>query len=396
MLILALDDAGIPETASGRVEIVERVRRRAHDAGLTDADLIVDCLTLTAATDPTAAQTTVDAVRAVSKDLGLATALGVSNVSHGLPGRPVLNVAFLAMAAAAGLDAAIINPSDLTATMHVAAIDALLGHDEQEKRWIARVAAEDASGRPIDGEAGRDRGASVLRQSSPGALEPPAPTPAAGLRAEPPGPAALRLQDAIATGDTDSAPKLVDDVIEAGTPPERVIAEVLTPAIQALGDAFGRGEVFLPQLMTAADAMKAAVARVKTHLPASAAAASEGRVVFATVKGDIHSIGKDICVSLLQSQGFDVVDLGVDVPAEEVAAHSDGADAVCLSALMTTTLPAMERTVQAIDGSGARVLVGGAVVTEDYARSIGAGYAADAPGCVVAVRQAVAEKRGAS
>jgi 5-methyltetrahydrofolate--homocysteine methyltransferase len=161
-----------------------------------------------------------------------------------------------------------------------------------------------------------------------------------------------------------------------------------------LGDAYGRGEVFLPQMMIAAEAMKSAVERVKQLTP-EGEGQSAGRVVFATVKGDVHSIGKDICVSLLESQGFDVEDLGVDVPAEKVVAAATDADAACLSALMTTTLPAMSNTVDAlrVGRSDFPVLVGGAVVTRDWAASIGAGYSEDAPGCVAAVREAIALRR---
>jgi 5-methyltetrahydrofolate--homocysteine methyltransferase len=179
----------------------------------------------------------------------------------------------------------------------------------------------------------------------------------------------------------------VDEVLAEGTPADRVVEDVLTPAIQRLGDAFGRGEVFLPQLMVAADAMKTAVDRVKEELPPSDRAPA-GRVVFATVEGDVHSIGKDICVSLLESGGFEVDDLGVDVPAAAIVEGSQEADAVCLSALMTTTLPAIERTVRAVASEGdTPVVIGGAVVTPDYAASLGAGYAPDAPGCVERVRR---------
>jgi 5-methyltetrahydrofolate--homocysteine methyltransferase len=150
-------------------------------------------------------------------------------------------------------------------------------------------------------------------------------------------------------------------------------------------------------MMVAAEAMKAAVARVKECLPEGSRDASAGRVAFATVKGDIHSIGKDICVSLLESQGFDVADLGVDVPVDRVLAAAENSDAVCLSALMTTTLPAMQQIVGAVGSAheGLPVLVGGAVVTGEWAASIGAGYSADAPGCVNAVREAIAARKGA-
>ncbi len=366
VVVLALDDDGIPGTADGRLAIVDRIRTRAHAAGLADADLVVDCLVLTAASDPHAARATLDAVREVSTVRGLATVLGVSNVSHGLPGRPALNAAYLAMAVGAGLDAAIVNPSDVEAMRAVAATDALLGADPQAERWIAYAAAWTP---PVAGGT-----------AAPAQL-PPQATIESGV--------AERLAGAVSRGDADSAPGLVDELVAGGMAPGAVIADVLTPAIQRLGDGYGRGDVFLPQLIAAAEAMKAAVGRAKSHLPEGSGPAA-ARVAFGTVKGDIHSIGKDICISMLESQGFDVNDLGVDVPAERFAEAAAAADAVCISALMTTTLPAMEASVKAVaEKAGVPVFVGGAVVTAEYAASIGAGYSADAPGCVNVVRAAL-------
>jgi len=371
VVVLALDDDGIPATAEGRVAIVDRVRARAHAEGLTDRDLIVDCLVLTAASDPTAARTTLDAVRVVSRDRGLATVLGVSNVSHGLPGRPALNATYLAMGVAEGLNAAIINPADVDAMRAVAATDALLGFDPQAARWIARAQAE-----PVV--------TAVSSTPAAAAASGAASAPSAAL------PLAERLALAVERGDADSAPGLVDELVAGGAAPGDVIGGVLTPAIQRLGDAYGRGEAFLPQLIAAAEAMKAAVTAAKAHLPETERT-SEGVVVFGTVKGDIHSIGKDICISMLESQGFTVVDLGVDVSAERFAEAAADADVVCLSALMTTTLPGMEAAVRLVtERAGVPVLVGGAVVTADYAASIGAGYSSDAPGCVNAVRNSIA------
>jgi 5-methyltetrahydrofolate--homocysteine methyltransferase len=377
VVVLALDDDGIPATAEGRLEVVSRVRSAAHREGLSDSGLVVDCLTLTVATDPAAPAVTIDAVRRVGSELGLATVLGVSNVSHGLPNRAALNAAFLAMASAAGLSAAIVNPSDFDVAAAALASDVLSGADVQARRWIAAAKALETArgGRPDAAEVGRV---------------------AAGTGGEPVAgetSAREKLVAAVESGDAASAPGLVDEVVRVGMEPGRVIAEVLTPAITRLGDAFGRGEVFLPQLMVAADAMKAATERVRSYLPASAGH-SEGRVAFATVKGDIHSIGKDICASLLDSQGFEVRDLGVDVEAARIVEAARAADVVCLSALMTTTLPQMEATVHAVgEAAGVPVLVGGAVVTADWAASIGAGYAADAPGCVEAVRRAIGARR---
>ena len=375
VVVLCLDDQGIPKDSAGRLAIAQRVRDAALEHGLSDDDLIVDCLVMTAATDASAATGTLAAVREIAGGWGLATLLGVSNVSHGLPGRPQLNKAFLDIARADGLSAAIYNAADagldLDERTRAAADDVLRGRDMRAERWIAFVTP------PATDSAGASGGCGGAQAAAPRSAT-----------------AAERLTAAVERGDAEAAPSLADEVIASGYPAERVIGEVLTPAIQRLGDAFGRGEAFLPQMMVAADAMKAAVDRVKTHLP-EGGGEPEGRVVFATVKGDVHSIGKDICVSLLESQGFEVNDLGVDVPVASVLDAASRADIVCLSALMTTTLPAMEATVSAVrESSGLPVLVGGAVVTGDWASMIGAGYSADAPGCVLAVRAAIASKRG--
>lgn len=365
VVVLALDDNGIPHAAADRVAVVRRVREAALAAGLADRDLIADTLVLAAATQEAGASATLEAIAAVSDDLGLATLAGVSNVSHGLPGRPLLNARFLELAVTAGLDAAIVNPSErveLDDATSVAATDVLLGRDPRAERWIALMAAAESG-----------------------------PAPVVASRAE--ATVAERLGVAIERGDADSAPGLVDALIAEGQSPQAVIAQVLTPAIQRLGDAYGRGDAFLPQLIAAADAMKAAVTQAKSYLP-EGTDTSEGRVVFGTVKGDIHSIGKDICVSMLESQGFSVRDLGVDVPAETFAEAAADADAVCLSALMTTTLPNMERAALAVrERVGVPVLVGGAVVTRDFAEGLGAGYSEDAPGCVSAVRDAIERHR---
>lgn len=356
VLILALDESGIPADAAGRLAVAQRVRSAAHAAGLSDGDLAVDCLVMTAATDAYAASVTLEAVEVVSRDWGLPTVLGVSNISHGLPGRADLNAAFHALALEEGLSAAIGNPAEIGRQSVSVAVELLLGRDPGAERWIAWATAAEQRGRTSSPEA--------------------APADAAG-----------RLAAAVTSGDAESAPALVDALVADGAAPGSVIGTVLTPAIQGLGDQFARGEVFLPQLIVAAEAMKAAVARVREYLP-DTEGHSQGRVVFGTVKGDIHSIGKDICVSLLESAGYDVDDVGVDVAEDKFVEAAASADVVCLSALMTTTLPAMEATASAISAAGKQVVVGGAVVTPEFASSIGAGYADDAPGCVAAVTAA--------
>ena len=378
VVVLALDDAGIPVDSSGRFGVVQRVRAAAHEAGLADADLVVDALVMTAATDADAPRVTAASL-AAAHDSGLATIVGVSNVSHGLPSRPLLNAAFFDAAVAAGLDSALLNPNDSVVMEAVrianSARAAGADPDPHHEAWIAWDAAYQSA---LDAASS---GADALAGGV-GADDAEAPS------------AHAALETAVLRGDAESTPALVDALVADGMPVGDVIAEVLTPAIQRLGDAYGRGEVFLPQMMIAAGAMKAAVARVKELTP-EGEVSSAGRVVFATVKGDVHSIGKDICVSLLESQGFEVTDLGVDVPAEKVVAAAVDADAVCLSALMTTTLPAMSATVDAVraEESDLPVLVGGAVVTRDWATSIGAEYSEDAPGCVTAVREAIATRR---
>ena len=380
VVVLALDDNGIPADAAGRVAVVERIRAAARAQGLADADLVVDALVMTAATDSEAPRVTLDAVAAVH-DLGLATILGLSNVSHGLPSRQLLNAAFFDAAVAAGLDSALLNPNDHVvmeaARIANSAREAGVSPDAHDEAWTAWEAAYASA------LADASRGADALAGPREGGAD-------AGAKPD----AAASLATSVLRGDADSAPALVDAVIAEGMGVGDIIGSVLTPAIQRMGDAYGRGEVFLPQMMVAAEAMKAAVGRVKELTP-EGEASSAGRVIFATVKGDVHSIGKDICVSLLESQGFDVVDLGVDVPAEKVADAAAGADAVCLSALMTTTLPSMRATVDAVRAgeSDLPVLVGGAVVTREWADANGVGYAEDAPGCVSAVREAIATRR---
>lgn len=373
VVVLALDGDGIPDTVEGRLAIIDRVREAAHVYGLSDSDLVVDMLTLTAAVDAQAADVTLQGVRALH-ERGIATILGISNISHGMPDRPLLNAAFLDAAVQAGLDVAIINPCDgvMSETMRTASAARMSGEDGFDAahgRWCqvyARTVEKAASG------------VADLTAHDESTAEPDAHT---------------ALSDAVLRGDVDGIAGLVDRVVTEGTAPDAIIAGILTPAIQSLGDAFERGETFLPQMIVAADAMKAAVARVKTYLPEGAASGANGRVLFCTVQGDIHSIGKDICISLLESQDFEVIDLGVDVPPEKIldSARENDVDCVCLSALMTTTLPSMKRTVELLGDElpDVCVLVGGAVVTQQWASSIGARYSDDAPSCVESVRASV-------
>ncbi|NTU88717.1 MAG: dihydropteroate synthase [Actinobacteria bacterium] len=282
VVVLALDENGIPATIEGRLEIVERIRVAAHNYGLSDKDLIVDALTMTAAADPQAPEITLGALRACHKR-GIATVLGVSNVSHSLPNRPVLNAAFAAAAVAAGMDVAIVNPNN------TAVIEAIRAESDKRVRgesdFETAFAAWQEAYRSVMDSAAQGMESLTGGEAKKEADRDPR----------------VALNHAILLGDEQGIPALVDAAVASGVDPAIIIPEILTPAIQGLGDAYGRGEVFLPQLMVAADAMTAAHKRVKELLPASSGQVS-GKVVFCTVKGDIHSIGKDICVSLLESQ----------------------------------------------------------------------------------------------
>lgn len=358
VVALTLDDDGIPKDSEKRFEIAQRIITLAVALGIPRKDIIVDALVMTAAADRQAPATTLDTVRLLD-EAGISSMLGVSNVSHGLPMRGALNAALLAAAKEAGLDAAIVNICDeemkLAATSEPlpqsrVAFDVLL-----EKAYELGLGGASSTGVELGAET---------------AVDPE-----------------IELRKAIGRGDAEGAPALVDALIAGGLRPATIIEEVLTPAINYIGEGFGRGEVFLPQLMAAADAMKAAVAQAKTHLEPTDATQAKGRIAFGTVKGDIHSIGKDICISLLESHGYEVENLGVDVAFEDALAAAKNADAVCLSALMTTTLPAMTQTVALLHEAfgDLPVLVGGAVVTPEFARSIGAEYSSDAPDCVAKV-----------
>lgn len=362
VVVLALDDEGIPETAQGRLEIVRRVQEEARRHGIPDRDLLVDSLVMAAAADKDAPKVTLEAVRLTHDELKLATLLGVSNVSHGLPNRALLNAAFLSAAASYGLDAAIVDPNN---------------------EVIAEAIAVANSNREQTAK-GAKQNLAVFSQLLEEALKPQQLPTEAAQEDSVNLPAWDRLAHALILGDSDGAPSIVDELITEGLSPTEIIEDILTPAIQGLGTGFAQGTVFLPQLMVAADAMKVAVDQAKSYIPEQKEGeAKQCSVVFATVKGDIHSIGKDICCSLLESQGVRVVNLGVDVPTETIleAVEKEGAAAVCLSALMTTTLPAMVESTKALQEqfSELPVLLGGAVVTKEWADQQGAYFEKDAP-----------------
>ena len=362
VVALTLDEDGIPPTADGRVAIAKKIVARGAEYGLKPSDFVVDVLCLAVSADSSSANVILEAMRRVRSELGCRTCLGVSNISFGLPARPLLNATFYTMALANGLSAGIVNP--LAADMMTAyrAYRALAGKDpacgewvEKYRDWTPGTAAESASTK----------------------------TAATGQNAaESPG----GIAAAIRRGLKSDAAAAAKAALASGRAPLDVIGDGIVPALEEVGRGFESGKVFLPQLLMAAEAAGAAFEVVRAAMPADAAAA-KGPIVVATVKGDIHDIGKNICRALLENYGFKVIDLGRDVAPEAVvaAAKREGARLVGLSALMTTTVGAMEETVKLIHAElpNCRVAVGGAVLTADYAAKIGAdSYSKDAMGLV--------------
>lgn len=354
---LTLDERGIPETAGERVSIAEKIVARAAEYGIPREDVIIDCLTLTVGSGDRNAAVALEAVRRVTA-LGLKTALGVSNVSFGLPRRDLVNRAFLTLALQAGLTLPILNPGDRAMLDALDAFLLLSGQDEAGVSFIARHGQEQGD---------------------------PAPAPAANQSGG-------DLSSAILSGLEQPAAALARSLLQT-LPAEALINERLIPILDEVGGRYERGEIFLPQLIRAAEAARAAFDVVRAALAARGEADGDrGTVVLATVQGDIHDIGKNIVRAVLENYGYRIIDLGRDVPPERVveAAGSSGAGLVGLSALMTTTLPAMASTVSLLleRCPDCRVVVGGAVLTDDYARDIGAHfYARDASATVSAARE---------
>ena len=358
---LTMDEQGIPKTAAGRVAIAASIRDAALAAGIPLEDIYIDCLTLTASAQQEDVMATLDALRACKEELGVRTVLGVSNISFGLPCRPYLNTAFLTMAMYAGLDLAIMNPASEEMMGAVYAYGVLSGRDKQSGRYIARYA-----GRTMPSQA----------------AQPAAPQASAPEETSAGGPYAP-LMKAVEQGLKGEAAAHTRALL-AGHEPLDLVDHALIPALDAVGAGYEKGTLFLPQLLQSASAAQAAFEEIKAAVAKNGApGSSKGKIVLATVKGDVHDIGKNIVRVILENYGFEVLDLGRDVPPEKVveAVRESGARLVGLSALMTTTLKSMAETIEALHKAklDCKVMVGGAVLTERYALEIGADwYAKDA------------------
>ena len=351
---LALDEHGIPADAEGRFAIAKRIAAAANAAGIPNDDIYIDCLTLTASAQQEGAVQTLEALTRCKKELGVRTVLGVSNISFGLPYRGYLNTTFLTMAMAAGLDLAIMNPNTPEMMAAVRAYRVLTSQDKQSSDYVAAYADVQIQ----------------TTQTSKSAAT------VAEVGAAAPGGDALF--EAVRRGLKAEARAAADAALTMREPLD-VVNTSLIPALDAVGDGFEKGTVFLPQLLQAATAAQAAFESIKAKIAASGQAqGSKGKIVIATVKGDVHDIGKNIVRVILENYGYDVLDLGRDVAPERVveAVRQTGAKLVGLSALMTTTVPNMQATIEALHAAGldCKVMVGGAVLTPDYARNIGADY----------------------
>ncbi len=347
VVALTLDENGIPADADGRVEIAKRILHTAETYGISKDELVFDPLTMTVSADENAALVTLEAVRRISQELKCKTSLGISNVSFGLPHRELLNSEFLALAKENGLSAAILNPAAPKTERNAYARDVLLAQDTNCEAYIAYAASLEDT--------------------------PPAKTIATSDET---------LADAICKGMKEAAIAKTKALL-ADTAPLAIVENEIIPALDRVGQGYEQGVVFLPQLLRAAECAAAGFEEIKTAMSDSETVSRPGKCILATVKGDIHDIGKNIVKLLLENYGFTVIDLGRDVPPEVIVktAIEQSVGLVGLSALMTTTVPAMEETIQLLRERVPQIktVVGGAVLTAEYAEKIGADfYAKDA------------------
>lgn len=395
-ILLPLSDQGLPESLDEKISIIEAVSQKAFEIGLTKEDIIVDGLVTTVGANPMAAREVLETIGYCKKN-GFATICGLSNISFGLPERSFVNTAFLTMAIREGLTMAIANPSQDLLVNIAFASDLLMNKEEADVRYIERADLYKERQKELKEKTAAAM-AKEVSQSQPAAGE-----NACGqqgkkadltAKAEPSG---EKMQDAqlyqdVLKGNRKQIKEHTGFAIESGMSPEHILNDQLLPAINAVGELFDKGKYFLPQLIASAEAMKLSVEYLEPLLAAGRKEQKEmPTVVVATVAGDIHDIGKNLVVLMLKNYGFQVIDLGKDVPKETIieAAIEHQAKVIGLSALMTTTMQEMKHVVDYAKerGLSVKIMIGGAVITEEYAREIGAdGYAADAASAVRVVK----------
>ena len=346
-ILLPLTGGDLPKTSKKRQTIIENIFRKAQKFGFTKDDFVIDGLTMAVASDANAARETLDTINWCRKTFRGKTILGLSNVSFGMPGRPWLNAAFLAMAQYCGLNMAIANPASIEFMNVKKAGDALTAREKASLNFITHFSQQTVAAAPVS-------------------AVPKAPEE--------------KVAAAILEGERDGITGWIDEAMKSGKTPSQLVDDFMIPAIVRVGDLYEKKIYFLPQLMAAAETMKKALAYLDPHLK-KAAVADKGKILLATVRGDIHDIGKNIVALLLKNYGYRVIDLGKDVPDHVIieTAKKEKPDVIGLSALMTTTMVNMKDIITLARARGIKTdfLIGGAVVTETYAKSIGAHFAKD-------------------
>lgn len=350
ILCLPLSEEGIPKTGKERLVVVQKIIDEAKKYGLKDNDFLLDALVMTIATDKDACNEVLNTLRLYRKYIGAPSTMGLSNISFGLPNRPLINSTFFAMCLAAGLDAPIMNPYDDSMQNALSAASALLGKDPS----------------------GRDYSISYSGQNIPVAK---AKTVAST------GDIIEDIKNAIISGEKEAIADMVEKALNDGYKPNEITDKALSAAMNVVGKDFGAKKIFLPQVMLSAEAMREAFIKIKERIPADSMS-DKGKIVIATVKGDIHDLGKNIVAALLENNGYRVIDLGKDVDKEDIikAAKENNADMIGLCSLMTTTITQIDEVIEELKNSDfkTKVMIGGAVVTSEYADKVGAdAYASD-------------------
>ena len=350
ILCLPLSDEGIPKTGAERLEVAQKIIAEAKKYGLKDSDFLLDALVMTIAADKDACNEVLETLRLYRENIGAPATMGLSNISFGLPNRPLINSTFFAMCLAAGLDAPIMNPYDDSMQNALSAASALLGKDPNGRDYSLTHSGQNV---PV--------AQAKMAVSSGDIIE--------------------DIKNAIISGEKEAIADMVEQALNDGHKPNEITDKALSAAMNVVGKDFGAKKIFLPQVMLSAEAMREAFLKIKERIPADSVN-DKGKIVIATVKGDIHDLGKNIVAALLENNGYRVIDLGKDVDKETIveAARENNADMIGLCSLMTTTITQIDEVIAELKKSGfkAKVMIGGAVVTREYADKVGAdAYAAD-------------------
>ncbi len=350
ILCLPLSDEGIPKKGSERLKIAQRIIAEAKAHGLKDNDFLLDALVMTIAADKDACNEVLNTLRLYRQHIGAPATMGLSNISFGLPNRPLVNSTFFTMCLAAGLDAPIMNPYDESMQNALSASSALLGKDPNGRDYSLAHSGQNI---PVAKAKATGSSGDIIED----------------------------IKNAIISGEKESIADMVEQALTDGHKPNEITDKALSAAMNIVGKDFGAKKIFLPQVMLSAESMREAFLKIKERIPADSQS-NKGTIVIATVKGDIHDLGKNIVAALLENNGYKVIDLGKDVDKENIikAAEENNADMIGLCSLMTTTITQIDKVIADLQKSKfkVKVMIGGAVVTQEYADNVGAdAYAAD-------------------